>query len=341
MEGDPARWLCVVKSGRVKIVRHSRTGKDVVLELLGPGEIFGGVAVIEKRPYPAAAQATEPTVVLKIPADAMIAVAERHPAVIKEMALMIGRRLRDAHDSVKSLAVDPVEARLAAALLRLAERDGAHGQDGADPALPPHAPEPRRHDGHHGRDGHPHREPLAQGGAAGRRRRHGSALTDDEALRALAEGEARVAMPPLVRRYIKTSFVFLLAGLAAGRLDHRRRSSWWARYPPRLFITAHVHLLLVGFMLMMVMGVATWMFPRPAHDDTRYRPELAEAVYWLMTLSTALRAAAEICARRSRAPALRLAHRRRRSRPARRRAALRLNMWRRVRMPPAAAPPAR
>ena len=40
-------------------------------------------------------------------------------------------------------------------------------------------------------------------------------------------------------------------------------------------------------MLMMVMGVATWMFPRPARDDTRYRPELAEAVYWVMTLDSA------------------------------------------------------
>lgn len=53
-------------------------------------------------------------------------------------------------------------------------------------------------------------------------------------------------------------------------------------YPPRLFITAHVHLLLVGFMLMLVMGVATWMFPRPAGEDRRYRPELAETVYWVM-----------------------------------------------------------
>jgi CRP/FNR family transcriptional regulator, nitrogen oxide reductase regulator len=46
MEGDPARWFCVVKSGHVKILRHSRTGEDVVLELLGPGEVFGGVAGI-------------------------------------------------------------------------------------------------------------------------------------------------------------------------------------------------------------------------------------------------------------------------------------------------------
>jgi CRP/FNR family transcriptional regulator len=130
MEGDAPRWFYVVRSGHVKIVRQSKAGKDVVLELLGAGEVFGGVAVIEKRPYPASAQATEPTVVLKIPADPMMALADRHPGFIKEMALMIGRRLRAAHDSVKSLAVDPVEARLAGTLLRLAEREGTRGKDG-------------------------------------------------------------------------------------------------------------------------------------------------------------------------------------------------------------------
>ena len=136
MEGDRADWLCVVKTGRVKIVKHSRTGKDVVLELLGPGEVFGGVAVIERRPYPAAAQAMEPSVIVKLAADAVVAVSDRHPGVIREMALMIGRRLRDAHDSVRSLSVDPVEARLAAQLLRLAEREGTRGKAGL--ALPFH-----------------------------------------------------------------------------------------------------------------------------------------------------------------------------------------------------------
>jgi heme/copper-type cytochrome/quinol oxidase subunit 1 len=106
---------------------------------------------------------------------------------------------------------------------------------------------------------------------------------------------------PLVRRYVKTSFVFLAAGVLLG--------AWiivseflLGTHPPRLFITAHTHLLLVGFMLMIVMGVATWMFPRPARDDTRYRPELAEAVYWVMTLSTVLRALAEIVVSLSGAP---------------------------------------
>jgi CRP/FNR family transcriptional regulator len=130
MEGDPADWFCLVRSGRVKILRASRGGKEIVLELLGPGEPFGGVAVIERRPYPASAQAIEASVVLKIPRDPIVALTERHPGVIREMALLIGRRLRAAHESVRALAADPVEARLAAALLRLAERDGERGPRG-------------------------------------------------------------------------------------------------------------------------------------------------------------------------------------------------------------------
>lgn len=123
-EGDPSIWFCLVKRGHVKILRHAKSGKDVVLELLGPGEPFGGVAVIERRPYPASAQAAEPSVVTKIPQDVIVALTERHPAVVRELALLIGRRLRAAHASVTSLASAPVEARLAAALVRMAGREG-------------------------------------------------------------------------------------------------------------------------------------------------------------------------------------------------------------------------
>jgi cbb3-type cytochrome oxidase subunit 1 len=113
-------------------------------------------------------------------------------------------------------------------------------------------------------------------------------------------------VPPLIRRYIKTSFAFLLAGLLLGAYIIVGEFLL-GMYPSRLLITAHVHLLLVGFMLMIVMGVATWMFPRPAREDVRYRPELAEAVYWLMTVATGVRAAAEILGSVSASPALRIA----------------------------------
>jgi len=100
-------------------------------------------------------------------------------------------------------------------------------------------------------------------------------------------------MSPLVRLYVKTSLVFLLLGLALGAYI-TLEVNVAGRGVPWPLITAHVHLLLVGFLLMLVFGVATWMFPRPAREDARYRPELAHVVYWAMTGGTAARAAAEI-----------------------------------------------
>ena len=145
-------------------------------------------------------------------------------------------------------------------------------------------------------------------------------------------------VPRLVRRYIKTSLIFLVAGLLLG--GYLVVAEFVVgRYPPRLFITAHVHLLLVGFMLMIVMGVATWMFPKPAAASARYRPGLAEAVYWIMTLSTALRAAGEVTAPFVASPGLRLLIAAASLGQLLGAALFVLNMWSRVRMPGGAAVP--
>lgn len=144
-------------------------------------------------------------------------------------------------------------------------------------------------------------------------------------------------MTPLIRRYIKTSFVFLLAGLLLGAYIVVAEFAF-ETYPPRLLVTTHAHLLLVGFMLMLVMGVATWMFPRPGRDDTGYRPELAEAVYWVMTVATALRGLAEMVVALAGALGLRWLIALAGLGQLVGAALFVLNMWRRVRMPPSALP---
>jgi heme/copper-type cytochrome/quinol oxidase subunit 1 len=100
---------------------------------------------------------------------------------------------------------------------------------------------------------------------------------------------------PLARLYVKTSFVFLLLGLVLGGYI-AIEVNLLGRAVPWSLITAHTHLVLVGFMLMLVFGVATWLFPRPPRDDGRYRPGLAWLVYWLLTASTAVRALGELSA---------------------------------------------
>lgn len=100
-------------------------------------------------------------------------------------------------------------------------------------------------------------------------------------------------MHSLVRRYIKTAIGFLVAGLGIGGWMILRRELWGV-YATTYETSAHTHAIFVGFVMMMILGVALWLFPRPEKTDTRYRPALAEASYWLLTVGTAARVVGEL-----------------------------------------------
>jgi len=97
----------------------------------------------------------------------------------------------------------------------------------------------------------------------------------------------------LVRRYIKTAIVFLAVGIALGgwMLVNRELHG---RPPTEYETSAHTHLIFVGFVMEMILGVALWLFPRPHKDDTRYSPRLVNIAYWLVTVGTVIRTAGEL-----------------------------------------------
>jgi cbb3-type cytochrome oxidase subunit 1 len=97
----------------------------------------------------------------------------------------------------------------------------------------------------------------------------------------------------LVRRFIKTAIAFLFTGLAIGAWMLVRRELFDIA-PTMYEISAHTHAILVGFVMMMILGVALWMFPRAPKDDPRYRPSWIRAAWWLATLGTAVRVAGEL-----------------------------------------------
>src|SRR5262249_31498412 len=69
-EGDGSDLMYTVLTGHVKVFKTTARGTDVILELFGPGDPVGAVAVYESRPYPASAVALEPTTCLVIPRQA-------------------------------------------------------------------------------------------------------------------------------------------------------------------------------------------------------------------------------------------------------------------------------
>jgi heme/copper-type cytochrome/quinol oxidase subunit 1 len=100
-------------------------------------------------------------------------------------------------------------------------------------------------------------------------------------------------MHTLVRRYIKTAIGFLAAGLLIGLWMLVRRELYGV-FASSFERSAHTHALLVGFVMMMILGVALWLFPRPSREDERYDPRVAEAAYWFVTVGTGGRVIAEL-----------------------------------------------
>ena len=96
----------------------------------------------------------------------------------------------------------------------------------------------------------------------------------------------------IVRLYLRTAFVFLILGLLTGLwLEFQLTTGGTISHG---MVVAHVHLLLVGFMLMMIMGTALWLFPRSGRREPigPYHNLVAFA-YVLLTLGTLARAATE------------------------------------------------
>ena len=96
-----------------------------------------------------------------------------------------------------------------------------------------------------------------------------------------------------VRRFIKTGIGFLFAGLAIGLYMLVMRETMAYGAHPYLR-SAHVHAVMGGFVMFLILGVALWLFPRAAKDDTRYTPGRIAAAFWILAVSTAVRVGGEV-----------------------------------------------
>jgi CRP/FNR family transcriptional regulator len=117
LEGAASSVLYVVQAGRLKLFKTSPKGREHVLRLLRPGDMFNEVAVFDEGPNPASAQAIEDcTLYLLRRRDLLRFVAER-PGIALAITRTFARRLREALSLVEDLAFRDVTSRLAKILL--------------------------------------------------------------------------------------------------------------------------------------------------------------------------------------------------------------------------------
>ena len=124
LEGDSSDNFYLVAAGSVKVLKHTVMGKDIILEMMSPGDVFGGVAVLDKKPYPASAQAMEAASVIKISRHDLLKIMEEYPVLKLEIVRYFSDKLRDAHEMLKNIATERVERRVASLLLKLSEKVG-------------------------------------------------------------------------------------------------------------------------------------------------------------------------------------------------------------------------
>jgi CRP/FNR family cyclic AMP-dependent transcriptional regulator len=125
--GSLGQTLYIIESGLVRIFSLSESGQELTVNLYGPGQIFGEMALLDRRPRSAGALCMERTVTYTLRRDAFERCLERNPALVHGVTELLIARLRYTTSHLESLAFLDVYGRVAEKLLELGERYGRQG----------------------------------------------------------------------------------------------------------------------------------------------------------------------------------------------------------------------
>lgn len=133
-QGEACDRVWVLRQGRVKIVHQEEDGREVILEMVSPGELFGG-AVIFWPQHPATAKAMEAVETISFSSQTYARFITEHPALALKLIRMLGERLHSVLE-LHILAGERVERRMAHILLKLADRVGRSSAEGVLLTIP-------------------------------------------------------------------------------------------------------------------------------------------------------------------------------------------------------------
>jgi len=122
--GEPSERLFLIEKGRVKLTIPSPSGNELFIGILGRGEIFGELSIIDRGPRAMSARAMEDSAVVALGGDVFWTLLEDHPAFARRLLELMARRLRRADERSQDLVFFDAPTRLARKLLELAEEHG-------------------------------------------------------------------------------------------------------------------------------------------------------------------------------------------------------------------------
>ena len=116
--------FCLIKEGQVKITMISPEGKEIILSMLGVGEFFGEMSLLDDEPRSATVIAMEPLELVTIWRSDFLQILAENFAITRKVLAELSKRLREASNRIESLATMDVYGRLARFFLDLAKESG-------------------------------------------------------------------------------------------------------------------------------------------------------------------------------------------------------------------------
>jgi CRP/FNR family cyclic AMP-dependent transcriptional regulator len=130
MLGDPGDSLCGVVSGRIRISASRAAGREVFLNIMGPGDAFGEIALLDGKPRTATATALTRTELILIRRERFAELLASEPSLALHLIQLLCERVRWTAQLTEDSALLGVPARIAKRLLSLARLNGSEAANG-------------------------------------------------------------------------------------------------------------------------------------------------------------------------------------------------------------------
>ena len=128
--GDPGGLLYIITDGKVKISNSTPEGQEALLAILGTGDFFGELALLDDAPRSATAEAIEPTETLTLHRDEFVHFLSDNPEFAYQVMQTLAKRIRHLNDQISDVFFLDLNGRLARTLLNLSQRHGQQIDDG-------------------------------------------------------------------------------------------------------------------------------------------------------------------------------------------------------------------